>query len=190
VSFRRLPLFAALLALAVPASAQADVVRDAPSARVAAACPNADLVPAPGSLAAVRAAVLCLHSGVRVARGLPALRADAKLRRAAAGHSDDMVATRYFEHTAPSGATMVDRIMRTGYVRPRRGWMVGENIAWGTGELSTPRGAMDAWMHSAGHRANILRRGYEEMGVGVTLGTPEDGDAAGATYTVDFGAIR
>jgi uncharacterized protein YkwD len=188
---RPLPLLAAVVALVLPASAQARVAADTPArAGGAMACANADLVPAAGNLAAVRAAVLCLHNQVRAAHGLPKLHADRKLARAAAGHSADMVATRYFEHTAPSGATMVDRIVRTGYVRPGRGWMVGENLEWGTGHLGTPRGAMKAWMHSPGHRANILHGEFREMGVGITLGTPEDPRAAGTTYTVDFGAVR
>lgn len=194
-----LPLAAALLALAVPASAQAGSLaqrsslptahakRSAP-ARAAQDCANADLVPAPGNLGAIRDAILCLHNQIRTQRGLPALGTDGKLRRAAAGHSADMVRARYFEHTTPQGVTMVDRIMRTGYVRPNRGWEVGENLEWGTRDLATPRGAVQAWMQSPGHRANILRRGYEELGVGISLGTPDG--SAGATYTVDFGAVH
>ena len=44
-------------------------------------------------------------------------------------------------------------------------------------------------MASPGHRANILKRAYREMGVGLVLGVPVS-DAAGATYTVDFGVRR
>jgi uncharacterized protein YkwD len=44
-------------------------------------------------------------------------------------------------------------------------------------------------MDSPGHRANILKRGYRDLGVGVVLGVPVSG-AAGATYTVDFGVRR
>jgi uncharacterized protein YkwD len=187
----RLPLLAALAALALPASAQARVATDAPApAHAARHCANANLVPAPGNLAKVRAAVLCLHNKVRVAHGLRPLRANRRLARAAAGHSTDMVAAGYFEHTAPSGSTMVARIMHSGYIPAGRGWTAGENLEWGTGNLGTPRGAMNAWMHSPGHRANILHGEFREMGVGITLGTPEDPRAAGTTYTVDFGAVR
>jgi uncharacterized protein YkwD len=45
-------------------------------------------------------------------------------------------------------------------------------------------------MNSPEHRANILQRGYRELGVGVALGTPRPGLSGGATYTVDFGVIR
>ena len=44
-------------------------------------------------------------------------------------------------------------------------------------------------MDSPGHRANILKRSFRDMGVGVVLGVPVS-DAAGATYTVDFGVRR
>jgi uncharacterized protein YkwD len=45
-------------------------------------------------------------------------------------------------------------------------------------------------MNSPGHRANILKRGYRHMGVGVTLGIPVAGGGTGATITVDFGVRR
>lgn len=204
--FHRRPaiaLAATLLSLAVPAAANADfMAKRLPKASIGASakrparahstqdCANADLAPTAGNLAAIRAAVLCLHNQVRSSRGLSTLGTDSKLRRTAAGHSADMVDRSYFEHTTPDGVTMVDRIMRSGYVRPDRGWMIGENLEWGTGQLATPRGAMQAWMDSADHRANILRRGYAELGVGVSLGTPTPGNPSGATYTVDFGTIR
>jgi uncharacterized protein YkwD len=133
--------------------------------------------------------VLCLHNKVRAQNGLAPLRENRRLRRAARAHSYDMAAAGYFEHTAPGGTTMVDRILRTDYVSKSRGWMLGENLAWGTGSRGTPRGAMKAWMHSPGHRANILKPGFRELGVGVVARVPVGG-AAGATYTVDFGVRR
>jgi uncharacterized protein YkwD len=161
-----------------------------PSARATQhGCENADLQPAAGNLAEVRAAVLCLHNEIRERHDLPLLRENLRLRRAAAGHSEDMVARRYFEHTAPGGVTMVDRILRARYARSDQGWSFGENLAWGTGRLATPRGVMRAWMESPGHRANVLRRSYRELGVGVVTGIPS-GAGHGATYTADFGVRR
>ena len=84
---------------------------------------------------------------------------------------------------------MVDRILKADYVGDGEGWMLGENLAWGTGSLGTPRGAMKAWMKSPGHKANILKRGFHELGVGIVAGVPGSDDA-GATYTVDFGVRR
>ena len=152
-------------------------------------CAGADLTPTARNEDDVRAAILCLHNRIRAERGLPALRENGRLRRAAAAHSGDMVARGFFEHTAPGGVTMVDRIMAARYVPPRVGWLLGENLAWGTGSLATPRAVMRAWMDSPGHRANILKRAYREIGIGVVTGTPSD-RGVGATYTADFGVLR
>lgn len=40
----------------------------------------------------------------------------------------------------------------------------GENIAYGQ---RTPQEVMNAWMNSAGHKANILSNIYDQIGVGV-----------------------
>jgi uncharacterized protein YkwD len=153
-------------------------------------CENTDLVPDAGNVAVVRAAVLCLHNRERSARGLPALREHAKLREAAEGHSESMVADRFFSHDSPGGADMTDRILGTGYARDQ-GWSLGENIAWGTGDLATAAEIHRAWMRSAGHKANILRRQFREIGIGIALGAPVDtGGLDGATYTADFGVRR
>jgi len=158
-------------------------------ARAAAECPDADLDPDATNLGRIRTAILCLHNQIRAERGLPTLRTNKRLRKAAVGHSRDMVTNDYFEHTTPSGVTMVDRILRAHYVRADRGWSLGENLAWGTGSYATPRGAVDAWMNSEGHRDNILRRAYREVGIGVVIGVPST-DGIGATYTLDFGVRR
>jgi uncharacterized protein YkwD len=174
--FRRRTLAAALVvgALAAPTSAYA-------------ACPDADVTPAAGNLDAVRAAVLCLHNELRADRGLPKLKENARLRKAAAKHSADMVEKGYFSHTAPDEDTFVDRILAAGYVRSDEAWTLGENLAWGTGELATPAKLMEAWMASSGHRTTLLRRSYRELGLGVRLGVPTDA-GVGVTVTADFGA--
>ena len=152
-------------------------------------CANADAKPRAANLDEIRDAILCLHNQIRAEHGLPALRENVRLRRAALGHSQDMVGRRFFDHTTPGGTSFVDRIMRARYVGRHEGWSLGENLAWGTGSLSTPRGVLKAWMDSPGHRANILRRSYREIGIGVALGIPVD-DGDGATYTTDFGVRR
>ena len=178
-----IPLLTALLL--VPATG----VAEAKKARVAQECANADVEATKDNLGEIRAAILCLHNQVRAEHDLPALRENKRLRKAAQGHSTDMVRDRFFEHTTPEGATMVDRILRAKYVREDQAWALGENLAWGTGAFGTPRGAIEAWLDSPGHRANLLRRSYREVGIGVVLGVPVS-DAAGATYTVDFGVKR
>jgi uncharacterized protein YkwD len=150
------------------------------------ACANTDVLPTAGDLPQIRAAVLCLHNQVRAEQGLPLLKENARLDKAALGHSGDMVAAGYFDHTTPGGVTFVDRILGAHYVKRSDGWTLGENLAWGTGDLSTPDGVMGSWMNSPGHKANILKRAYREVGIGIRLGVPSD-DTVGATYTLDFG---
>ena len=152
-------------------------------------CANADLAPAPGNEAAVRAAILCLHNQIRAERGLPALKENGRLRKAAARHSSDMVSRGYVELTPPAGVTMVERIGGARDVPRNAGWALGENLAWGTGRLATPRSVMRSWMESPGHRANVVKRAYREIGIGVVIGTPTAG-GGGATYTANFGVIR
>jgi uncharacterized protein YkwD len=158
-------------------------------AKITQECADSELEPNADNLGRIRSAILCLHNQIRAENGLPALRENKKLRKAALGHSRNMVAKQFFAHTTPKGVTMVDRILKARYVREDQGWSRGENLAWGTGSFATPRGAVQAWMESPGHKANILKRSYRELGVGVVLGVPVS-DAAGATYTVDFGVRR
>jgi uncharacterized protein YkwD len=156
-------------------------------ARSTAACANTDVMPTAENLKAVQAALLCLHNQIRSERGLPQLKSNAKLAKAALRHSTEMVDQGFFDHTSPDGDTFVDRILRAGYVKRNAGWSLGENLAWGTGELSTAASIMRSWMNSPGHKANILKRGYREIGIGIRLGVPSD-DEVGATVTAAFGA--
>ncbi|HUN78959.1 MAG TPA: CAP domain-containing protein [Solirubrobacteraceae bacterium] len=161
-------------------------------ARTASACPGATLTPAPGNLEEVRSAVLCLIDRERAAAGESPLRPDAKLQRAAQGHSEEMVAQDYFAHVAPDGSTPTDRMRAAGYIpNSRVGYEVGENIAWGTLWLATPQAIVNAWMASPGHRANILDAGYRDTGIGVAPHAPTSlaEGQAGAIYTQDFGTI-
>ena len=164
----------------------------APAASAAGPCANADAAPAKGSTPASRAAVLCLLNQERAAHRLRPLRSNKRLRVAALRHSAHMARRDFFDHTTPSGTSMTDRIRRSGYTRGARGWAIGENIAWGAGQLATPRQIVAAWMRSPGHRANVLNGSFREIGIGVALGAPVRVSAStpGATYTTDFGVRR
>jgi uncharacterized protein YkwD len=150
-------------------------------------CQDTDLMPAAGNLDRVRAAVVCLQNQQRTAHGLKPLTENARLRKAAAGHADEMVADGYFAHDGDDGTSFAERIFDQRYVGPDDAYSIGENLAWGTGDLGTPSGVVDAWMHSPPHRANLLSKGYRDVGVGIEPGVPSNPDA-GATYTIDFGA--
>lgn len=179
---------AALAAATVAASLAAAAPASAVSARAAqAACPAAAAAPGRGDLEQLERTTLCLVNLERRGRGLRRLRGNGRLDRAAVGHSRDMVRRDFFDHVSPGGASMADRIRKAGYLRRARSYAVAENIAWGTGSLATPLRIVRSWMRSPGHRANILNRGFEEMGVGVALGAPGQ-SGGGATYTTTFGA--
>ena len=154
-----------------------------------AACADAELMPDGGNLGAVVAATLCLLNGERTDAGLPSLSLNDQLAQAAAAHSQDMVAAQYFAHEAPDGSDVVARTRAAGYIPEDRRWIVGENLAWGTGPLATPRQIVIAWMNSQGHRDNILRPDFREIGFGVVPGNPRGVEGGGATYTTVFGAV-
>ena len=169
------------------AKAKAAKAKKKVTAKATVACSNTTITPDAANLEVVRVTLLCLHNQIRANAGLPLLKDNAKLRKAAVAHSNDMVAEGYFDHTSLNGDTFVDRILDAGYAKRNDGWTIGENLAWGTGELSTPQAIMNAWMNSAGHKANILKKAYKEVGISVRLGVPTDA-GVGATVTADFGA--
>jgi len=189
LSTRRVGALAALAALTIALSAAA-----AP-ALAARNCTNTRLRPTPSNVALIRGATLCLINRERTARGERPLRPNRRLRRAAQAHSRSMAFGDYFEHNGgggPGGGTPLTRIRNAGYISSSRvGFEVGENIAWGTLSLATPRAIVAAWMSSPEHRANILDPRYRETGIGVSPHPPASlaHGQPGAIYTQDFGVI-
>jgi uncharacterized protein YkwD len=154
-----------------------------------ASCENADITPEGENLTVVVVATLCLLNGERADAGLGPLKQNAKLASAAVQHSQEMVAQQYFDHTGKDGTDPVDRIRNAGYIPSVGTWTVGENLAWGTGALATPKEIVAAWMKSQGHRENILRPAFKEIGFGVVTGNPRSDSGSGATYTTTFGGV-
>ncbi len=157
-------------------------------ARTAASCDNTGARAGEVSESALASSAVCLLNVERTSRGLRALRVNGRLSAAAQQHTDDMVRRRYFSHTSRSGNDMGDRIRRQGYLSGARSWMIGENLAWGSGERSTPRSIVRAWMNSSGHRHNILTARFREIGIGVSDSAPQATANRGATYTTTFGS--
>ena len=81
--------------------------------------------------------------------GLGAVLPSSLLHAVALQHSDDMILRDYFAHTSPSGQTVKDRIMRSGFVTGYS-WMGGETLAWGTGTLAGAVSTVKAWMAQPG----------------------------------------
>jgi uncharacterized protein YkwD len=155
-------------------------------------CQNTEITPAAGNLAVVREAVLCLINHERAEHGELPLTVNADLQTAAEGHDNDMIAVDYFAHVSPSGVTPVDRIRETGYIpNASDGYVLGENLAWGTYGLATPQSIVEAWIASPGHLANILESQYRETGIAIVPAVPETlgQGSPGATYAQEFGVI-
>ncbi len=136
---------------------------------------------------AAAAATVCLIDEIRRARGLNALAPQGNLKRAAKAHNRHMLDGACFSHQCSGEADLVQRVTSAGYLPCSCTWTVGENLAWGVKERSSPAAIVDAWMHSPPHREMILRRGLKDVGVGVIAGRPGSSKANGATYTADFG---
>ena len=162
----------------------------APAAEAAPACASASAAPGAVARKALVRATLCVLNAERRSRHLRPLRLNRRLSRAARRHARDMVRRRYFSHDSLSGADFVARIRRTGYLRSARRWFVGENLAWGSGDRSTPRSIMRAWMASHGHKANILGGRFREIGIGLAYGSPSGASSPAATYATEFGLRR
>jgi uncharacterized protein YkwD len=155
-------------------------------------CQNAQLLPESGNLPLIREAVLCLVNTERAQNGEEPLVPNVELERAAESHGQEMIAVNYFEHVSPSGETPVGRIKTTGYIPSGEvGYVIGENLAWGTLSLATPQAIVNAWIASPGHLANILETKYRETGINVVPEVPASlsEGSTGATYTQEFGVI-
>jgi uncharacterized protein YkwD len=169
----------AILSLSLPATAAA-----------AAPCADANVRPGSASEAVLAKSTVCLINRERTRRGMRALRRNRNLSQAALSHTRDMIDQRYFQHVSKSGLDVVDRLTSTGYLGRVRTWLVGENLAWGSGSRSTPRETVIAWMNSSGHRRNILNRRFREIGIGVVFSSPNHSSPVAATYTTTFGTRR
>jgi uncharacterized protein YkwD len=162
--------FVAAVALAAPSSA--------------AACAHANQNPNDISPQQAKQATLCLLNKERTSRGIRKLHDNSRLDLASRRHANDMSRRNYFDH-----GDFVGRIKAAHYLRGARGYTLGENIAWGSWDYATPANIVDGWMHSPGHRANILNPGFHEIGLGIARGAPVGGQDRGGTYVTDFGTI-
>ncbi|MEU2852538.1 CAP domain-containing protein [Streptomyces syringium] len=133
--------------------------------------------PAGGPTARLAQQVVEMVNAERARAGCSPVTVNAKLQAAAQGHSDDMAARDYYDHTTPEGKSPGDRMTAAGY----RWSTYGENIFKSPKDART---AMDGWMKSQGHRDNILNCSFKEIGVGINL------RANGPWWTQNFGASR
>ena len=95
----------------------------------------------------------------RTNNGLSALKEDNEVQRVARIKAEDMVTNNYFSHTSPTYGSPFDMLksFKISYKT------AGENIA----ANSSNSGAVNAWMNSSGHKANILNSSFNYTGIGV-----------------------
>jgi uncharacterized protein YkwD len=122
---------------------------------------------------------------VRRAHGLRPVVPSPRLHNAARAHSADMLARDYFAHTSPTGSTLFERILRSGFVT-YGSWSAGETLAWGTGTYASPSGVISMWLHSPEHRAILLSPSYRFVGIGRAQGSFL-GHPGADVWTADWG---
>ena len=118
---------------------------------------------APG-LAGQESEVIRLVNVERGRAGCGAVKLNTKLRAAIRLHVQELGThgNLYISHVSDDGRTFVDRAKAQGYADPG-----GENVARGQRDAAA---VMDSWMHSEGHRANILNCDFKAIGAGVDRG--------------------
>lgn len=99
---------------------------------------------------------------------MPALRENTKLNNSASLKVDDMFKNQYFMHVSSSGEGVGDLAKNVQY----NFILIGENLA--LGNFASDESLVEAWMASLGHKENILKPEYTEIGVAVKRGEFED----------------
>ena len=133
----------------------------------------------------------------RQERGLSKLVKVTVIDTIARNHSQDMSERDYFSHDTPDGLDPTDRAKRLGYNCQKNygsyyTYGLAENIfqsytyssymtegvkssyTWMTDEEAVAKEIVDGWMDSPGHRANILEKKYDKIGVGVVINSDEE----------------
>ena len=101
-------------------------------------------------------------NAVRAQHGLPPFVWDPALCLLARNHSANMARLGFFSHATPDGQRLKERARAAGISFQ----VIAENIAYNMGYDDPGAFAVERWMISPGHRANILYSGFTSMAVG------------------------
>ena len=173
------PLTALLLALAAPmgqapdASALQAVASSCSGATTAQSDPHSQLE-----------AMYCGINVVRHMYRLGPVRGNGPLNRSSLLIAD-AVRRCGFSHT-PCGMSFTRTFQRAGYL-PARAF--GENLAWGQADLGSPLNTLSMWLHSPPHRANLLARGWRDVGIAYEHGRMFGRDGV-SLWVLQFGRRR
>jgi uncharacterized protein YkwD len=156
-----------------------------------AASAGAAAVPQSNSMQALQADLLVQINDFRRAHGLAPFHLSSKLTLAARQHSSEMAARGYFGHNSVNGSSFDRRIAR--FYPVRRGyWSVGENLLWSSPNVDAAD-ALQMWLNSPEHRANLMRAGWREIGIAAVHAVSAPGLYGGREVTIvttDFGVRR
>jgi uncharacterized protein YkwD len=117
----------------------------------------------------------------RVTNGLAPLVWDVELCRMARAHSEKMATLGFFSHETPDGLQLKDRARENGVGHFR---VIAENIAYNKGYDDPGGFAVERWLISSGHRANILYVGFQGSAIGSYVA------ADGSTYLTQLFIAR
>ena len=99
----------------------------------------------------------------RARNGLRPLVWDGSLCRVSRLHSEKMARQNFFNHVAPDGADPAGRLRSGGIVYRS----MGENLAFNQGANDPVTSAVNQWMNSPKHRANIMREHFTHSAIGI-----------------------
>ena len=108
--------------------------------------------------------IVAATNNERVSAGNTPLSPNAKLNTAARIKLQHMFDNQYFAHNGPDGTTPSHWVDNAGYAYK----LTGENLA--LGDFSDDTDLVTAWMNSPGHRANILKAEFTDIGIAVGKG--------------------
>ena len=179
----------AVLAAALVAAAAAASARSADDPYAALLAPAGTCGPAESRLglphAVAEQTMLCFTNYARAQSGLAALQWNATLTAAGDAKLGKDVSCGEFSHTPcsePFTTVFAD------YLSGAASYSIGENILWGTGSYGTPREAMNGWLHSTGHREDILTPSFRELGIGYLTDQTFQGWSGVTLWSQEFGA--
>ncbi|HSI80371.1 MAG TPA: CAP domain-containing protein [Solirubrobacterales bacterium] len=154
---------AAAAGLALVAFLATLAIAAGPAASVAeAACPKASQPATELSREALRKATMCRINDLRRSKGRTPVVRRMPLQRVAQRHTKVMVRTGCLRHRCGGEAPLKRRLRRSGYLDGAKRWRFGQN----TGCAMTARVMVRKWRQSRFHRKNMLRAGFEHIGVG------------------------
>jgi uncharacterized protein YkwD len=136
--------------------------------------------------------VLSEVNALRAKHHLAPLRLNTRLGAAADTHSEAMARRGFFAHESPDGSAFWKRVRRFYGPRGFGYWSVGENLLWSSPDVDAA-GALQMWLNSPEHRANLLTRRWREVGLSAVHSASAPGTFGGREVTIvtaDFGVRR